>query len=58
MAKQNSNLIDALANADKAAVSNRGMYPITSAANVYKADGTPLEGDVVVDPIEDDEEEN
>ena len=36
-------MIEAIENAKVAAVSNRGMYPITAATNVYKQDGTPLE---------------
>ena len=53
MAKQNSNLIEALANSEEAMTSNRGMYPVTAASNVFKADGTPLE----VDEEEEEEKE-
>lgn len=54
MAKQNSNLIEAIANSEEAMVSNRGMYPVTAASNVFKADGTPLEAD---EEEEDEEKE-
>ena len=40
-------MIEAIENAKIAAVSNRGMYPVTVATNVYKQDGTPLEEKVV-----------
>lgn len=55
-------MIEAIKMAKVAATSNRGMYPFTVAANVYKQDGTALEDtatttvveilepDVVVDP--------
>lgn len=36
-------MAEAIANAEKAAVSNRGMYPHTKAGNVYQNDGEPLE---------------
>ena len=36
-------MAEAIANAEKAAVSNRGMYPHTKAGNVYQSDGEPLE---------------
>lgn len=36
-------MIEAIENAKIAAVSNRGMYPVTTATNVYMQDGTPLE---------------
>lgn len=34
---------EALDNAKKAAVSNRGIYPYTKATNVYETSGSPLE---------------
>lgn len=34
---------EALENAQKAAVSNRGIYPYTKATNVYETSGSPLE---------------
>ena len=40
-------MIEAIEKAKIAAVSNRGMYPVTVATNVYKQDGTPLEEKVV-----------
>ena len=63
--KKHPRMLEAIEKAKVAAVSNRGMYPITMAANVYKQDGTPLEEknsgtninpdipepDVVVDPV-------
>lgn len=36
-------LLEAIEKAKKAAYSTRGMYPITTAANVYMQDGTSLE---------------
>lgn len=36
---------EALKAADEAVTCNRGMYPVTSAANVIKNDGTPVEED-------------
>ena len=36
-------MLEAIENAKIAAASTRGMYPITTAANVYKEDGTSLE---------------
>lgn len=50
----NSRLTEALANADEAIASTRGIYPYTAAAHVFKADGTPLE-EVVDDSQGDDD---
>ena len=36
-------MLEAIEMAKAAAVSNRGMYPVTVATNVYKQDGTPME---------------
>ena len=36
-------MAEAIANAEKAAVSTRGIYPVTKASHVFKEDGTPLE---------------
>ena len=36
-------MAEAIANAEKAAVSTRGLYPLTKASHVIKEDGTPLE---------------
>ena len=41
--KVHPRLAEAIANAEKAAVSTRTMYPYTKAAHVFKADGSPLE---------------
>ena len=50
--KKHPRMLEAIENAKIAAVSNRGMYPITAAANVYKQDGTPLEEKMVEEDIE------
>lgn len=49
-------MIEAIEMAKAAAASNRGMYPITAATNVYKQDGTPLEEKVVKEEEEVTEE--
>ena len=36
-------MLEAIENAKIGAMSTRGMYPYTTAANVFKQDGTPLE---------------
>ena len=36
-------MMEAIENAKQAAISNRGMYPYTTATNVFKKDGTTLE---------------
>ena len=36
-------MLEAIENAKQAAISNRGMYPYTTATNVFKKDGTTLE---------------
>ena len=43
MANMTSNMAEALENSKAAAVSTRGIYPVTKASHVYKEDGTPLE---------------
>lgn len=41
--KKHPRMIEAINTAKIAAASNRGMYPYTTAANVFKKDGTTLE---------------
>lgn len=36
-------MLEAIENAKQAAISNRGMYPYTTATNVFMKDGTTLE---------------
>lgn len=36
-------MLEAIENAKQAALSNRGMYPYTTATNVFMKDGTTLE---------------
>lgn len=36
-------MMEAIENAKQAAISNRGMYPYTTATNVFMKDGTTLE---------------
>ena len=36
-------MMEAIENAKQAAISNRAMYPYTTATNVFKKDGTTLE---------------
>ena len=40
-------MLEAIENAKIAALSTRGMYPFTTATNVFKQDGAPLEETVV-----------
>lgn len=42
-------MLEAIENAKVAAVSNRGIYPVTAATNVFYTDGTPLEEPPVVE---------
>ena len=44
-------MIEAIENAKIAAVSNRGMYPVTVATNVFKQDGTPIEEKVAEEEV-------
>jgi len=46
-------MAEAIANAQKAAMNTRGIYPFTKASHVFKEDGTPLE--VVTEETEEED---
>ena len=50
-------MLEAIENAKAAAVSTRGMYPYTTATNVFYTDGTPLEEVVEEEEIVEDDTE-
>lgn len=50
MADKHPLLLEAIENIEAASACNRGMYPITKAANVFKEDGTSLEPTPDPDP--------
>ena len=50
--KKHPRMLEAIEIAKSAVASNRGMYPLTTAANVYKQDGTPLEEKVAEETSE------
>lgn len=50
-------MAEAIANAEKAAVSNRGMYPHTKACNVFQSSGERME-DLASDDVENKEDIN
>lgn len=50
-------MAEAIANAEKAAVSNRGMYPHTKACNVFQGSGERME-ELPSDETGNDSEEN
>ncbi len=53
----NQRLVEAREAAKEAALSTRGMYPITKASNVFKTDGEPIEPPTDEEPDEEDPKE-